>query len=82
MVDAAPRSVVFWDAPARQGYREHLAQVAPPEGTIAKSPRVDGLAGDRNIADAHSDHFLIHIKSPRRLSPGDCRLSSRRIAFA
>jgi Protein of unknown function (DUF3141) len=62
MVDAAQRSVLFWDVMRHRGnqYREHLAQVAPHVLSYAAELVVDGRTLDRPV-----NYALVRIIPPK-----------------
>jgi Protein of unknown function (DUF3141) len=62
MVDAAQRSVLFWDVMHQRGnqYREHLAQVAPHVLTYAAELVVDGRTLERPV-----NYALVRIIPPK-----------------
>jgi Protein of unknown function (DUF3141) len=62
MVDAAQRSVLFWDVMRQRGnqYREHLAQVAPHVLSYAAELVVDGRTLDRPV-----NYALVRIIPPK-----------------
>jgi pimeloyl-ACP methyl ester carboxylesterase len=62
MVDAAQRSVLFWDVMRQRGnqYREHLAQVAPHVLSYAAELVVDGRTLERPV-----NYALVRIIPPK-----------------
>ena len=68
MVDAAQRSVLFWDVMRQRGdqYREHLSQTTPHVLDFEAELVVDGRTCRGRSIMAHSHHPAKDIKIDRR----------------